>query len=382
MPLADVPPSSTVQYPKLVRLAAKFWIAISALIVLTLVFKLLEPMVLERGKKPSYDEQVIRELAVKIQAGTTFVFGAMFLFFGITTLRGVVRGMLPYGVIVIVLAVLSIISQSLTIFANVQLLSKPSDSLSATVRSVFGGLEIVISMMIALSGILVIRQNTPYKLWWTARFVKPTAKRKTQAATDEPDTTQEPDPIDLPQAEVKQLPFPKPLKFSCAAWITIGFVNMLVAVVGVGLAASRMMEQRAPTDDVTAAFVVSCVQLLIALAIGGVFIHVGQSTRKGKAKDVQGNGIGSAIFGVYHLVSFALLMPEGLRLLSLGKQTGLAIGSIVGASVSAVFGIVLFFAGMIALAQRKRYKAWRVSTGRIKKKSKTPKESQDDRQPT
>ena len=379
MPNDDSEPSGSVRFPKLLRWSAKFWIVVSVLILLSFVFTLFAPMIFDRTRKPSVREQELRNTALMIQTVTSVVFGALFLVIGITTLRGIVRGMLPYSIVIILLSVVSIVAQCLTISLNVPILSKPAVSFPALVNCIVAGIVIVFSLFVLLTGIVALCQNKAYKLWRKARIIKTVQEPSTsspdiEAAAVEPSST-------LP---VKKTPFPKALKFSSGVWMVTGVLTLIVAVVSVGFVSSKVLEQRQPTDDVLAAFFGACVQGVFSLVIGIVFIHVGQSTRTGKTKDVLGNGVGSVIFGVIHLASFVLLMPEAMRLLSNKLHTGLAVASLVAASLNALFGIFLVFAGMIALAQRQRYQAWRVSTGRAKVKAKAanPRDVRPSRKPS
>ncbi len=374
MPVADVAPSSlpaTVIFQKILRRSAQFWLVLAGLILFSFLVTLLAPSFLG-SKKLTNQEQELRSVAWMIQGGASAIVGALFVLFGMTTLRGVVRGLVPYGVVLVLLAIGATIVQVLTIFLNVPLLSKNVDIFPVLVSVIVSGLVIALSLVLFMTGLVALRQNKAYKQWRTIRtnskvlknpILKPDTRSLEPSGRAKPSQETERDPAQL----VKKTPFPKALRFSYGVWILIGVLMMISAVVNIGLTSSNLANQRQPTDDAMAAFAAACIQGLLSLAIGVVFIYVGQSTRTGKAKDVLGNGVGSVIFGVIQMVYFILLMPQALRLLSNDVHVGLGIASIVVASLSAIFGSLLFLAGMIALAQRQRYKAWRVSTGRSKK---------------
>ena len=116
--------------------------------------------------------------------------------------------------------------------------------------------------------------------------------------------------------------FPNSVTIAGIIWIVNGAIVLLTML---ALVAAVLIQATGPREvDVFG----EVANLLFFLLVGGVFIHVGVDSVRGKAKDTLGNGIGS--------LAFAVIAVLGL-----------------------ISAIGLLTAGVLALVGRAEYRAWR-----------------------
>jgi hypothetical protein len=131
---------------------------------------------------------------------------------------------------------------------------------------------------------------------------------------------------------------PKPVKTAGLIWIIIGLV--ILANAGMTLVKSFNAQEKASD---AAAFGGPCASIFIGL-VALVFISAGRQSMRGTARDTLGNGLGSVIFGLLQLV---------------GGLAAVAVELWLQAVVALVAGATLTSAGILALANRGTYKAWK-----------------------
>lgn len=154
----------------------------------------------------------------------------------------------------------------------------------------------------------------------------------------------EPSDDDLDVAYGDEPPYP-PL-VTAAGWIWIAFgcivlLNMvLIVLLSFAAGAGRGGAEGASTIGGGL-----CIAIVVGL-FGAVFLHVGNQSVRGTARDTLGNGVGSMLFGLFYFGGAA-------------AQT--AIGQIVQAGVAGLGGVLLLTAGLLALIGRGQYKLWRKS---------------------
>ncbi len=138
-----------------------------------------------------------------------------------------------------------------------------------------------------------------------------------------------------------QPPFPKVLSYVGVIWIVFGAISLIAGVLA--LASVLLSVVPFPNGE-------GVTDLLLILAAGIGLVYIGVQTTRGTASDTLGNGIGSIIWGVILLYE-AFKLADGLAQLS---------DATVGAFVLlVVYGAMMVVAGLISLAVRKDYRAWR-----------------------
>jgi hypothetical protein len=93
----------------------------------------------------------------------------------------------------------------------------------------------------------------------------------------------------------------------------------------------------------------------IVFFVGAGFLTVGQQSVRGTARDTLGNGIGS--IGLSVLLSGC----GGILFLDLNVLKRVAVGPVIMLGTSSSMSAALFTAGILALAGRAQYRAWRES---------------------
>ena len=152
---------------------------------------------------------------------------------------------------------------------------------------------------------------------------------------------EEPDEDDLDYEE--EIPFPQTVKAAGVIWIVFGCIillNLVAVVFIVFLFAANQRNGPAAAGAVGGGV---CVAAIIGL-FAAAFLFVGVQTVRGTARDTVGNSVGSLVFALFQFGGVAL--------------NGIA-GQFVQAGVSAIGGMLLFAAGVLALVGRSQYKEWR-----------------------
>jgi hypothetical protein len=151
------------------------------------------------------------------------------------------------------------------------------------------------------------------------------------------------------------VPFPQKVKVAGLIWLTVGGLILVGAVV------SSVLILGGSGDHPGKAPGAGCVGVL-QLLVGLVFLHVGNQTVRGTARDTLGNGIGSLIFGLISLVYGGFMIVAVVVTLA-GRVKEDAVPVMVAFGIVAVLGIVaglgLLLAGILALVGRDDYQAWR-----------------------
>ena len=133
-------------------------------------------------------------------------------------------------------------------------------------------------------------------------------------------------------------PFPKTVTVAGIAWIVFGALILLGGIFFlIGLTTTKRV-------DPAATGFIGVLATGLFILFGGVFIHVGEQSITGKARDTLGNGIGSIIFGVLNLLA------------GIG---GAGSGQIPQAIVNFICGAGLLAAGTLVLIDRGGYVRWR-----------------------
>ena len=147
------------------------------------------------------------------------------------------------------------------------------------------------------------------------------------------------DDRDVPELEfVEEPPYPAMLTAAGIVWIVFGCLILLtLALTLLVLGAAAGAQKEAAVGGAV------CVGLVMGL-FGAVFIHVGYQSIRGTARDTLGNGIGSIVFGLLQFGSGAMN----------AKQQQL-----VASASGFICGLGLLAAGILALAARSEYRAWR-----------------------
>ena len=127
--------------------------------------------------------------------------------------------------------------------------------------------------------------------------------------------------------------------FASIIWIAFGCFSLLGA--GLLMVGSLMVS----AIDGPARLILVLLIVLIPCGFATAFIFVGVQTIRRKARDTIGNGIGSIALG---LLYFAPMLKRSDSDLGVGAAQGLAF-----------LAAPLVVAGILALAGRSRYKAWR-----------------------
>jgi hypothetical protein len=140
---------------------------------------------------------------------------------------------------------------------------------------------------------------------------------------------------------------PSGVKIAATVWIVIGSIILLNGLASLLLSFATAAE--GPGGPIG-----GFCGLLLAALFGGVFIHVGLQSLQGTARDTLGNGVGSIIIGFLNLGGGVMVALAGLA----AGGPALVVGMITGI-ISLLGGIGLVVAGILALANRTQYKAWR-----------------------
>jgi hypothetical protein len=149
----------------------------------------------------------------------------------------------------------------------------------------------------------------------------------------------------------RRAPFPSLVWCAGVIWILFGCLMLINAGCQVVLTAMNTAAagQQANASNPGATGAPFCGALF-----GIAFLFVGAQTVKGTAKDTLGNGIGSLVFGVLIGSVGALLVVAALAL------TGaLSLILLIAGGINVFAGVGLLVAGILALAGREQYKAWR-----------------------
>jgi hypothetical protein len=146
----------------------------------------------------------------------------------------------------------------------------------------------------------------------------------------------EDDESDEPELRWKRASVPGSVIAAGIIWIIFGFLS----VAGAFYEFYLMGGNQAVTPPA------SCTPFC-AFLIGGVFVHVGEQSVRGRARDVLGNGIGSLLFGALYTVAGVIFMLQRVEPL------------LVAAAVAWFLAAALYVAGILALAARTQYKAYR-----------------------
>ena len=150
--------------------------------------------------------------------------------------------------------------------------------------------------------------------------------------------------------------FPGSVTAAGVIWLVIGVLGTLSFLLQIALTGARLggAGPGAPVQA-TAAGASLCCGVVFALA----FLWIGYQTVTGKAADVLGNAIGSFVFALIYLgigVLFAVLPLVGA-----GPPPFPGVVVVVVLALSAGLGLLFLTAGLLALAGRGRYRAWKRS---------------------
>jgi len=150
------------------------------------------------------------------------------------------------------------------------------------------------------------------------------------------------------------------VKAAGVIWIVVGCLILLNLAAGllINFAVAANVNGDAAASAIGGGI---CPALFIGL-FGAVFLHVGTQSIRGTARDTLGNGIGSIVFALLEFGFAAMLGATAIYLnANQNAQIGpaLMVAAFVGMVVSAIVGLMLFAAGVLALAGRGQYKLWR-----------------------
>ena len=137
-----------------------------------------------------------------------------------------------------------------------------------------------------------------------------------------------------------QPPFPKALSYAGVVWIVFGAMNLI----GVTLSFVLLSGVPFPNGE-------GVTDLLLFLAAGIGLVYIGVQTTRGTASDTLENGIGSIIWGVILLYEAFKLADELAQLSDDAADVAFVFGG--------VYGAMMIVAGLISLAVREDYRAWR-----------------------
>src|SRR5262249_30490995 len=90
--------------------------------------------------------------------------------------------------------------------------------------------------------------------------------------------------------------------------------------------------------------------------LGGVFIYLGIQPIRAKTQDLQGNAIGSLLFGVLYTVLAIVLLFRGAEYAA------------IDAAIGFFLAILVFVAGILALIARPEYQDYRSSRRRRRRR--------------
>ncbi len=187
---------------------------------------------------------------------------------------------------------------------------------------------------------------------------EPAPRSRRRVARDE----LEEDELDYDEEET---PFPQKVKIAGIIWITVGCL-ILVNLVASLLLNFVVAASAGPEAAGKAVGGGICPALVIGL-FGAAFLHVGIQSIRGVARDTLGNAIGSLVFA---LIEFGFAAALGAAAVYMNanqnaqRGPALVVAAFVGMVASAIFGLMLFAAGILALAGRSQYKLWRKEEAR------------------
>jgi hypothetical protein len=156
-----------------------------------------------------------------------------------------------------------------------------------------------------------------------------------------------------------RMEYPRSVWAAGVIWFIAGVLILVATLVNlvVGMA---LTSAQAPGAQVVAATPPggSICALLFGVFMGAVFIHVGEQSVNGTAKDTLGNGVGSMIFAMLNGVWGVLIILFAAAVWRfLSRTAGILLAAIGG--LNALSGLALLVAGILALIGRADYKAWR-----------------------
>jgi hypothetical protein len=156
---------------------------------------------------------------------------------------------------------------------------------------------------------------------------------------------EEPEEDDLDYED--EIAFPQTVKAAGVIWIVVGCLILLsvAALVAItfSFAANANTQDTAGRQAAGAVGALVCMSSVVGL-FAAAFLFVGVQTVRGTARDTLGNGIGSIVFS---LLEFGGAAASG------------SVGQFAQSGVSALSGMALLAAGVLALAGRSQYKLWR-----------------------
>lgn len=162
-----------------------------------------------------------------------------------------------------------------------------------------------------------------------------------------------------------RVPFPITAKIAGIIWMVFGTIGLIGQVVSMGMNAGNGN----PASPICG--------FLIAIT----FLVIGFQTLRGTAKTTLGNGVGSIVFAVLYFGIAAVFFFGLFGLAAAGNNGGQVQAmqevAVVVALILCAFGVLLLVAGVMAVIGNTDYRAWRVSEGLAKPKSR-PKRRDDD----
>ncbi|MFO0865608.1 MAG: hypothetical protein U0744_13315 [Gemmataceae bacterium] len=143
-------------------------------------------------------------------------------------------------------------------------------------------------------------------------------------------------------------PVPGLAVFAGSLWCVVGVVclaRIVFPLMRIATARGRLPESF---------YVMACVVMLAMVLFGIMFLYCGVTTNRGTARGLVGNGIGSLVFGAYHL--FALVWVY----LGTAQPFGRTIADdVLSIAAHTFFAAALIFAGIFSLMRITAYKEMR-----------------------
>jgi hypothetical protein len=151
--------------------------------------------------------------------------------------------------------------------------------------------------------------------------------------------------------------FPKMVQVAGIIWIVFGCIIALNAAVNMVLSFGN----EAPGGKAAQGGGANICAPIIGFLFGAVFIHVGQQSIRGLAKDTLGNAIGSIVFALLIGGVGAMALLGGAILGAVGGPVGgaLSLVAIIIGTINLIASLGLFAAGVMALIGRSDYLAWK-----------------------
>ena len=146
----------------------------------------------------------------------------------------------------------------------------------------------------------------------------------------------------VPLEASERPPFPKALSYAGAVWIVYGAITLFGVLTLFAFVAFSAVPF--PTGE-------ALTQVLLSLAAGVGLLYIGMQTVRGTTSDTAGNGIGSIIWGAILLYG---TFNSGDEILQISEDIAL-----VAFVFGGVYGAMMIGAGLISLAVRENYRAWR-----------------------